>query len=67
MAVELARFGINVNAIAPGYMITEINEEYLTSEVGQQLLKKIPTRKFVEFDDLNGLHYCYLLRKRDKA
>ncbi|WNX61549.1 SDR family oxidoreductase [Acinetobacter baumannii] len=54
MAVELARFGINVNAIAPGYMITEINEEYLTSEAGQQLLKKIPTRKFVEFDDLNG-------------
>lgn len=54
MAVELARFGINVNAIAPGYMITEINQEYLTSESGQQLLKKIPTRKFVEFSDLNG-------------
>ena len=54
MAVELARFGINVNAIAPGYMITEINQDYLTSESGQQLLKRIPTRKFVEFSDLDG-------------
>lgn len=54
MAVELARFGINVNAIAPGYMITEINQDYLTSESGQQLLKRIPTRRFVEFSDLDG-------------
>ncbi|RKG37429.1 SDR family NAD(P)-dependent oxidoreductase [Acinetobacter rongchengensis] len=54
MAVELARYGIRVNAIAPGYMITEINQDYLTSESGQQLLKKIPSRKFVEFSDLNG-------------
>lgn len=54
MAVELARFGINVNAVAPGYMITEINQDYLTSESGQQLLKRIPTRRFVEFSDLDG-------------
>ena len=54
MAVELARYGIRVNAVAPGYMITEINEDYLTSDAGQQLLKKIPTRKFVEFSDLDG-------------
>ncbi|MEG1031391.1 MAG: SDR family oxidoreductase [Acinetobacter sp.] len=54
MAVELARFGIRVNAIAPGYMITEINQDYLTSEAGLQLLKRIPTRKFVEFSDLDG-------------
>lgn len=54
MGVELARFGINVNAIAPGYMITDINEEYLTSDLGQQLLKRIPSRKFVDFKDLDG-------------
>ncbi|WP_350656367.1 SDR family oxidoreductase [Psychrobacter sp. S1-30-MNA-CIBAN-0213] len=54
MAVELARFGINVNAIAPGYMITDINEEYLTGDLGQQLLKRIPSRKFVDFEDLDG-------------
>lgn len=54
MAVELARFGINVNAIAPGYMITDINEDYLTSDLGQQLLKRIPSRKFVDFEELDG-------------
>lgn len=54
MAVELARFNIRVNAIAPGYMVTEINEDYLTSETGQAILKRIPMRRFVEFSDLNG-------------
>lgn len=54
MAVELARYKIRVNAIAPGYMVTEINQEYLHSDAGQQLIKKIPLRRFVEFEDLNG-------------
>ncbi|MFC3901354.1 NAD(P)-dependent dehydrogenase, short-chain alcohol dehydrogenase family [Acinetobacter marinus] len=54
MAVELARYAIRVNAIAPGYMVTEINTDYLNSDAGQQLLKRIPLRKFVEFSDLNG-------------
>lgn len=54
MAVELARFGINVNAVAPGYMVTDINEEYLMSDLGQQLLKRIPSRKFVDFEELDG-------------
>lgn len=55
MAVELARYHIRTNAIAPGYMITEINEDFLTSDVGQQMIKKIPMRRFVEFSDLNGV------------
>lgn len=54
MAVELARFNIRVNAIAPGYMVTEINQDYLMSEAGQAILKRIPMRRFVEFSDLNG-------------
>lgn len=54
MAVELARFNIRVNAIAPGYMVTEINEDYLKSDAGQTILKRIPMRRFVEFSDLNG-------------
>jgi 3-oxoacyl-[acyl-carrier protein] reductase len=54
MAVELARYKIRVNAIAPGYMLTEINQDYLNSEAGQQLIKKIPLRRFVEFEDLDG-------------
>ena len=54
MAVELARYNVRVNAIAPGYMVTEINEDYLHSEAGQAILKRIPMRRFVEFSDLNG-------------
>ena len=54
MAVELARFNIRVNAIAPGYMVTEINQDYLQSDAGQAILKRIPMRRFVEFSDLNG-------------
>lgn len=54
MAVELSRYQIRVNAIAPGYMVTEINEDYLHSDAGQAILKRIPMRRFVEFSDLNG-------------
>ena len=55
MAVELARYNIRTNAIAPGYMITEINEDYLTSESGQKMLRNIPMRRFMEFSDFDGV------------
>lgn len=55
MAVELARYNIRANAIAPGYMITEINEDYLNSDAGQKMLKSIPMRRFMEFADLDGV------------
>lgn len=55
MAVELARHKIRANSIAPGYMVTEINEDYLTSESGQKMLKNIPMRRFMEFSDFDGV------------
>lgn len=55
MAVELARFNVRTNAIAPGYVVTELNEDFLTSDAGQQILKKVPMRRFVDFSDLNGV------------
>lgn len=55
MAVELARYKIRANAIAPGYFITELNESYLTSEGGQKMLKNIPMRRFMEFSDFDGV------------
>ena len=55
MAVELARYGIRANSIAPGYMITEINQDYLTSEHGQKMLKNIAMRRFMEFSDFDGV------------
>ncbi|MNP20420.1 3-oxoacyl-[acyl-carrier-protein] reductase FabG [compost metagenome] len=54
MALELARFGIRVNAIAPGYVVTEINEAFLVSEAGERLRARIPTRAFCRYEDLDG-------------
>ncbi|MEO0996912.1 MAG: SDR family NAD(P)-dependent oxidoreductase [Pseudomonadota bacterium] len=54
MAVEWARYGIRVNAIAPGYFSTEINAEFLESETGQRLTAAIPQRRIGEHGALSG-------------
>lgn len=54
MAVELARHGIRVNAIAPGYIETDLNREFLNSAAGQAMLKRIPGRRFGRVEDLDG-------------
>lgn len=54
MALELARHDIRVNALAPGYIETAINRDFLQSQAGQQLVKKIPKRRFGEPEDLDG-------------
>lgn len=54
LALELARYGVRVNSLAPGYVITEINRELLEGDVGDKLKKRIPARKFCEVHDLDG-------------
>ncbi len=54
MALELARHKIRVNALAPGYIETDLNREFLTGETGQALLKRLPMRRFGEPADLDG-------------
>jgi NAD(P)-dependent dehydrogenase (short-subunit alcohol dehydrogenase family) len=54
MALELARHGIRVNSIAPGYVKTELNAEFLHSEAGERLRARIPTRRFCDCSDLDG-------------
>ena len=54
MALELARYGIRVNALLPGYVITNLNRDFLTSELGEKLRFRIPSRKFSELSDLDG-------------
>lgn len=54
MALELARHGVRVNSLAPGYVMTEINQEFLESEAGERLRKRIPARKFCQVEDLDG-------------
>jgi len=54
MALELARHQIRVNALLPGYVITDLNRDFLLSEAGQKILVRIPSRRFNNLEDLNG-------------
>lgn len=53
-ALEWARHGINVNALCPGYIRTEINDAYWETERGQAFVKTFPRRRVGEPQDLDG-------------
>jgi NAD(P)-dependent dehydrogenase (short-subunit alcohol dehydrogenase family) len=55
MAVEWGRYGINVNAICPGYISTEINAAHFESEKGQTLINMLPRKRVGKPEDLDGL------------
>jgi NAD(P)-dependent dehydrogenase (short-subunit alcohol dehydrogenase family) len=54
LAVELARYGITVNAIAPGYVETDMNRGFLRSETGKALISRIPAGRVGAPEDLEG-------------
>jgi NAD(P)-dependent dehydrogenase (short-subunit alcohol dehydrogenase family) len=54
LALEWARYGIRVNAIAPGYFPTDLNRDFLASEAGAAIKKRVPMRRFGELSDLDG-------------
>ena len=54
LALELAPLGIRVNALAPGYIETDLNREFLHSPAGETMVKRVPTRRFGRPDDLDG-------------
>lgn len=54
LALEWARHGIRVNAIAPGYMETEMNAGFFETEAGAALIKRIPQRRLGEPSELDG-------------
>ena len=54
MALEFARYGIRVNAIAPGYIETDMNREFFRSEPGLALIQRIPQRRLGQPEDLDG-------------
>jgi NAD(P)-dependent dehydrogenase (short-subunit alcohol dehydrogenase family) len=54
LAMELARHGILVNAIAPGYVETDFNRDFLRSDAGKKLAARIPLRRVGRPDDLDG-------------
>ncbi|MCC7114160.1 MAG: glucose 1-dehydrogenase [Burkholderiales bacterium] len=54
MALELARHRIRVNALAPGYVLTDLNREFFATEGGQAIVRRIPMRRLATAADLEG-------------
>jgi NAD(P)-dependent dehydrogenase (short-subunit alcohol dehydrogenase family) len=54
MALELARYRIRVNALAPGYVETPINRDFFATEGGQALVRRIPQRRLGRVEDLEA-------------
>ena len=54
LALEWARHKVRVNALAPGYFVTEINSDFFATEQGQALIKRIPMRRPGNLPDLDG-------------
>jgi len=55
MALEWGRFGINVNAICPGYIDTEINHTHWQTDAGQKLIQMLPRKRVGKPQDLDAL------------
>jgi NAD(P)-dependent dehydrogenase (short-subunit alcohol dehydrogenase family) len=54
-ALEWGRYGINTNAICPGYIRTEINDAYWETDGGRKLMQMLPRRRLGKPEDLDGV------------
>jgi len=54
LALEFAPLRIRVNALAPGYVETDLNREFLHSPAGDAMVKRVPLRRFGQPQDLDG-------------
>ncbi|MFT7654652.1 MAG: NAD(P)-dependent dehydrogenase (short-subunit alcohol dehydrogenase family) [Candidatus Azotimanducaceae bacterium] len=54
MALESSRYNIRVNALSPGYILTDVSRILLESDASDEFVKGIPMRRYGEFDDLDG-------------
>jgi NAD(P)-dependent dehydrogenase (short-subunit alcohol dehydrogenase family) len=54
LSLELARAQVRVNALAPGYVATELNHDFLASSAGEKLRSRIPQQRFGRAEDLDG-------------
>jgi NAD(P)-dependent dehydrogenase (short-subunit alcohol dehydrogenase family) len=54
MAIELQRSNIRVNALCPGYFMTEMNDEFFSSEAGKRYIKSLQPGRLGEMSELDG-------------
>ena len=54
MGMELARYGIRVNALAPGYFPTDINDGFWDTPAGDAMLRRMPMRRLGRLHELDG-------------
>ena len=54
MALELARDRIRVNAIAPGYISTELNDSFWETDAGKRMIAHVPMRRLGQLGELDG-------------
>lgn len=54
LALEWARHGIRVNALAPGYIESDLNRDFFASPAGQAIIKRVPQRRLGQPADLDG-------------
>ncbi|MFN9470522.1 SDR family oxidoreductase [Acidovorax sp.] len=55
MALEWGKFGINTNAICPGYIDTEINHRHWQTEQGRKLIDMLPRKRVGAPENLDAL------------
>lgn len=54
MAIDLGRHGIRVNAVAPGWFKTEMNDALFESEAGKDYIQRMPARRLGQLEELIG-------------
>jgi NAD(P)-dependent dehydrogenase (short-subunit alcohol dehydrogenase family) len=54
MAAELAKYGVRVNALAPGYIETDMNRSYWETPPGKALISRVPMGRLGQEEDLDG-------------
>ena len=54
MSLDLMRHGIRVNAIAPGWFLTEMNQDFFATDAGKAYIQRMPAKRLGNIDELVG-------------